>query len=251
MTPGLGPAARRCLKIGVVLALSLLGMALLPLLALPYGSLDWLAYDPSYRQGYCVPPPTEAIPPPTPELLCAEQPGPDEPLAARVNRQGIGLATFEREVAQFLLALKAAGVDLQEESFQAEMPRYRRQVLDRLIDDLLVQQAAVEAGLTVTPAEIQARLEEELSRSGGLDWFEGWLAETGQTWPEYERDVCQDLLRQAVFDKVTAEITAAQQAGQLLDAEAQAHAFERWLAERRAAADIEILVNLDATDSYP
>jgi parvulin-like peptidyl-prolyl isomerase len=207
MRQKLGSNAGRVVKIGAVLALSLLGMALLPLLALPYGNLDWSAYDPAYKQSCNVPPTSQPTVEPTPKIPCAEQPASDEPLAARVNGQGIGLAAFEREMAQFLAALEAGGVDLQDEENQARMPERRRQVLDLLIDDVLVQQAAVEAGLDVTDEEIQIRMTEEVSQSGGLEWFEGWLQATGQTWPEYERDVCQDLLRQAIMDQVTAEIS--------------------------------------------
>jgi foldase protein PrsA len=200
----------RALKIAAAVALSLLGMALLPLIALPYGSLDWLAYDPAYKQGYSFPRAVRPPPQPTPtplEVPCAELPGPDEPLAARVNDQGIGLSTFSREMDQFLAALQASGVDLEAEEFQAEMPAYRRQVLDLLIDDVLLQQAGVELGLTVSDEEIQIRVTEEISQNGGLDWFQGWLQATGQTWEEYERDICQELLRQAIFDHVTAGIT--------------------------------------------
>jgi parvulin-like peptidyl-prolyl isomerase len=207
MKPRLGISTRTGLKIAAAVALSLLGMALLPLMALPYGSLDWLAYDPAYKQGYSFPPTAQPPPKAAPEIPCAERPGSDEPLAARVNGQGIGLRAFEREMAQFLAALEASGADLQGENVQAEMPQFRRQVLDRLIDDVLVQQAAVELQLTISGEEIQIRVSEEISQSGGLDWFEGWLQETGQTRIEYERDVCQDLLRQAILDRVTAGIT--------------------------------------------
>jgi foldase protein PrsA len=201
------PTAGRGLKIAAAVALSLLGVALLPVLALPYGSLDWLIYDPAYRQGYSFPPTPRPPPTPIPEIPCAERPDPGEPLAATVNGQGIGLNAFEREMAQFLAALAAAGIDLQDESVEAEMPAYRRQVLDVLIDDVLVQQAAVEARITVPANEIEAQVTQEVSQTGGLDSFEHWLDETGQTWAEYERDVCQDLLRQTVLDRVTADIT--------------------------------------------
>jgi foldase protein PrsA len=193
----------RVLKIAGALVLSLLGMALLPLLALPYGSLDWVVYDPAYKQGYGFPP----AGPPSPEIPCAELPGPGEPLAAQVNGQGIGLSAFERELAQFLDALETSGVDVQSEEIRSQMPTFHRQVLDLLIDDVLVQQAAVEIDITVTDEEIQSRVVEEISQGGGLDWLVTWLERTGQTIKEFERDVCQDILYRAVRDHVTAEIT--------------------------------------------
>jgi parvulin-like peptidyl-prolyl isomerase len=198
---------RTAFKIVAAVVLSLLGMALLPFLALPYGNLDWIAYEPAYQQGYTFPPTTQPPPKPTPRIPCAGQPGPDEPLAARINGQGIGMEAFEREMAQFLAALVTAGTDLQAEDVQEGMPEYRRQVLDRLIDAALVQQAAVELGLTITDEEIQGRASREISQNGGLDWFEERPQETGQTWQDYQSDIYQDQLRLAILDKVTAGIT--------------------------------------------
>ncbi len=206
MKPKPGPNVKVAVKIAAALALSLLGMALLPLLALPYGSLDWVAYDPAYKAGHSFPTPAPPAARPTPQIPCAELPAPDAPLAARVNGQGIGLAAFEREMAQFLAVLEAAGNDLQDPAVQAELPGFQRQVLDLLIDDVLVQQAAVKLGLAVTDEQIQVRVSQEISQSGGIEWFEGWLAETGQTWAEYERDICQELLRQQVSAVVTAGV---------------------------------------------
>jgi foldase protein PrsA len=76
-----------------------------------------------------------------------------------------------------------------------------------MIDDVLVQQAAIEMEITVTAPEIQTQVAEEVALGGGIEPFQEWLEETGQTWEEFNRDVCQDLLNQAVFERVTSEIT--------------------------------------------
>lgn len=194
------------LKLVGALALSLLGLALLPVLALPYGGLDWRTYDPAYKGSYGFQHPPQATAPAI-EIPCAELPKPGEPLAALVNDQGMRLQAFEREMAQFLDALVASGVDLQSEEIQAQMPLFRRQILGLQIDDVLVQQAAVEFGLTVTDKKIQTHVAQEVTLGGGIEPFQVWLEETGQTWEEFNRDMCQDLLNQQVFDLVTAEIT--------------------------------------------
>ncbi len=209
--------ARRSYKIVAAVALSLLGLALLPLLALPYDRLDWTAYAPLYGgDPYTRPRPparprVRPAPTPTPTPLpiqCAELPEPGDPLAATVNGQAIGLATYERELGQFLAAVEQSGVDLAGEEAQAQMPAWRAQVLDLLIDDVLVQQAAVEAEIAIPDEQVTALVTQEISRSGGPLWFETWLSQTGQTPAEFERSVCQDLLDQAVRDWVTAGVTA-------------------------------------------
>jgi foldase protein PrsA len=198
--------AKRGIRIAGAIALSLLGLALLPVLALPYGGLDWLIYAPAYKESQPVPTPvpTEALP----TIPCAELPLPGEPLAALVNGQGISLQAYERELAQLLGALAAAGEDLESEAFRAQLPAIRSQVLDLLIDNVLVQQAAVEAGITVTDDEVQERVAEVVEQGGGLTAFEAWLEETGQSWEEFGRDMCQDILHQKMLDHVTVEISS-------------------------------------------
>jgi parvulin-like peptidyl-prolyl isomerase len=232
--------------------LALLSLAPLPLQALPYGSLDWVDYDPAYRQGcsWPVPPPqtsgkqivcgeqpaaaphipgrqtassgAQAPPPPEPaadapqaelpvlvpeapalQIPCAEMPGGDEPLAAIVSGQEIGRAAFDREMEQFLLALQAAGADVAGLDIQASLPEFRRQVLELLIEDVLIQQAAVEASISVSEESLEARIAAQVADGGGLELFQAWLAQTGQTWQEIRRDTCQELLAAQLQAAVT------------------------------------------------
>jgi foldase protein PrsA len=208
----LKPGAIRSLKIAAIVLVILLGLLPLPLLALPYNFLDWIVYDPAYKEGQPYPPP----PPPAPACKeapepflppCAEIPEPGAPLAAQVNGQGIGLRAYERELGQFLQGLEAIGADPQSPEFQAELPAYRRQVLDLMIEDVLVQQAGQEYGIVVTGDEIEERVSAEVAQGGGQDLFQAWLDETGQSWDEFRREVCQDILRLRLQDRLTAGIT--------------------------------------------
>lgn len=196
---------KRVMQVAGAVLLGVLVLALVPVLALPYTGLDWIQYDVVY-QGVARLTPTPVPPTPEPSIPCAELPQPGEPLAAQVNGQGIRLAAYERELAQLIDALAEAGEDVESEEFQAQLPDLRRQVLDTLINDVLVQQAAVEAGITVSDEEIQTNVGQAVTEAGGLATFESWLEETGQTWEEFSRDVCQELLQQRVFEEVTAGI---------------------------------------------
>lgn len=195
---------KHSLKIAGALLLSIVGLALLPVLALPYGGLDWLAYDLTYKTtvGYPTPEPT----PETVDIPCAEIPEPGDPLAALVNEQGISLSAYERELAQLLHAMETSGEDLDSEEFQALLPTYQQQILGALIDRALVQQAALEFDITVSDQEVQDEVAKVVSQGGGLESFQAWLDETGETWEEFGRDVCQGILQRKVSDHVGAGI---------------------------------------------
>jgi foldase protein PrsA len=98
-------------------------------------------------------------------------------------------------------------MDLESEEAQTQMPGLRLEILESLIRDVLVQQAAIEFGIDVDDQEIQTRITEDVELAGGQEPFQAWLEETGQTWVEFERDVCQEILNQKVLDHVTVEIS--------------------------------------------
>jgi parvulin-like peptidyl-prolyl isomerase len=195
----------RSARIAGLALLAVLSLVPLPLLALPYGSLDWVVYDPAYREGHSWPvPPGRA---PALEIPCAEFPEPDEPLVAVVNGLEIGRAAFQREMDQFLLALQAAGHDVSGE-IQPRLPEFRRQVLELMIEDILIQQAAVELGIGIDEESIAAQVAAQVEQGGGLELFQLWLEQTGQTWEEFRRDTCQDLLRARVEEAVGSSAAA-------------------------------------------
>ncbi len=204
-----GITSKRWFRIGAALSLILIGMALLPLVALPYGALDWLVYDPAYKGCYGYPAVSCPSLTPAPVVPCAELPQPGDLLAAQVNGQGIAARVYERELNQFLDALVTLGADPESDEFRANLPTYRRQVLDLLIDDVLIQQAAMEMGIVVSQQQIAEQVAQSVARGGGPEAFQAWLDETGQSWEEFRRDTCQDLLRQAVQERVTVGMPTA------------------------------------------
>jgi hypothetical protein len=190
--PGLG------IKIAAAVACSLLITVLLPILAVPYSGPDRQAYDQPPVEGNHTAPLAQV----SPQLSPGEpstQTVPAGPLVARVNGQGIELRALKRQMAQFLTA-PARSAYGQEERIHARLPALRRQALDRLIDDVLVQQAAVELGLTGAgeALSLPARAGPGIA-SSSVEAFEGERQ-------VYEKSSSQDQLRQAVIDQVTAFI---------------------------------------------
>lgn len=199
-------------RIAGLVLLALLSLVPLRLLALPYGALDWVDYDPAYREGRSFPvaSPTARTRP----IPCAELPGPDDPLAAVVNGQEIGRAAFDREMEQFLLAVQAGGADLASAEIQARLPEFRRQVLELLIEDALIQQAGVELGIGIAGESIEAQVAAQIEAGGGLELFQAYLEQTGQTTVEFRRETCQELLRAQVQAAVTGTFTGTVEAVQ-------------------------------------
>jgi len=195
----------RGIRIAGLVLLVLLSLVPLRLLALPYGRLDWVEYDPAYRLGHSHPiaSPTASAA----QIPCAELPGPEDPLAAVVNGQEIGRAAFDRELEQFLLSVQAGGADVAGPEVQDRLPEFRRQVLELLIEDVLVQQAAVELGIGVAEESIEAYVATQVEEGGGLELFQAYLEQTGQSAEEFRRDACQELLRAQVQAAVTGTFT--------------------------------------------
>ncbi len=205
--PKLKAIAKTGLKIGIAIVISLLGLALLPFLQLSLGRAEWRTLDTTLNDSPVATPTSSSILSETQQLPCAELPEPGEPLAALVGEQGIGQNAFERELDQFLAELADSGIDLEGPQVLADMPGYRRQVLDQLVEDVVVQQAAASAGITVTEDQMADFLEAELGTAEAQTEFKRELEAKGQSWEEFLHDTCQALLRQSVLEQVTTEIT--------------------------------------------
>ncbi len=118
----------------------------------------------------------------------------EEPLAARVNDQPITMAAFERERQRRLQGLEA------QPATQAD---FDASVLDAMIDQLLIEQAAPRLGVTVNDADVDAELavQEELAAANGTS-LEEMLAAQLYTTDEYRHVVRELLLTQKVSDVV-------------------------------------------------
>lgn len=105
--------------------------------------------------------PTDAPPTATPE-----------PLAARVNGEGILLEDFNIELKNMQLALQQSGEALTADEIYAR-------VLDDLIANTLLAQAAAKAGQTFDQVAIQARADNLASQMGGADKLTAWKQAMG------------------------------------------------------------------------
>jgi parvulin-like peptidyl-prolyl isomerase len=126
-----------------------------------------------------VPEPTSLPSAPTATAAAAS----DVPLAALVNGSPILLADYERELGQYEASLPLLrGIDPNSPEGQAELAEARAWILDWMITEELIVQAADEAGVVVTDADVDAVMEEIAEESGGREALEAKLADLGETY---------------------------------------------------------------------
>ncbi len=113
---------------------------------------------------------------------------PEEPLAARYNDSFVMLADWEREVERREAGMAIAGID------PATQTDYKAQVLEEMIIEGLILQAAEVQGYTVTEEEIEAAFQQSLDARGSQEGLDEWLALNLYTADEWRTELGVQLL---------------------------------------------------------
>jgi parvulin-like peptidyl-prolyl isomerase len=193
-------------------------------------SLFWLVAA-SCRGG--VPEPTAILPSPT-AVQPVETPTPFQPsrtpqsLAARVNGEAITLEQFNAELARYQAAVGT-------QMAMGDQPR----VLDDLIDRLLLDQAAAEAGFTVDEDAVQERIDELVSRLDNEQSLVDWMAVQGYTDEIFRKDLASSMAAAWMRDRIAAGVPAKAE---------QVHARQILLANSAEAASA--LARLQAGEDF-
>jgi len=156
----------------------------------------------------------EVVPPAATATVAAPSPTPtsERPLAALVNGQPILLADYQREIARFEAAMAGQGFDLKSEDGQAMLAQMRRQVLDSMIEQVLIGQAATQEGMAVSEEELEAVIQQSIEEGGGQASFEEWLKTSDLTYEEFREELRFQLLAMAIFERLAASVpTTAEQ----------------------------------------
>jgi parvulin-like peptidyl-prolyl isomerase len=106
----------------------------------------------------------------------------DAPLAALVNGRPIYLADYERALGQYEADLPLRGLDPASPEGQAELTRARSWILDFMITEELIVQAAEKAGITVSDEEVDAVMAEMIAENGGEEAFQAKLEGFGENY---------------------------------------------------------------------
>lgn len=139
--------------------------------------------------------PTDTVAPPT----IAPTPTPE--LAALINGQFITLAEYEQELARYEQAQAILGSSPPE--------NYRQVVLQALLEQKIIEQAATELGVTLTGEMVEARLNELETEAGGPENLQGWLAANQLTREEFAVALGQEMLTEQVVSRITSDVPTA------------------------------------------
>lgn len=118
---------------------------------------------------------TLSTPTPLPPTFTPVPPTPTPPpLAATVNGEWITQAELEAEVERYRAAQQALGKEVSVEEAA-------RIVLDDLMAQVLLAQAARQEGFEITEADLNSRLESLASQAGGVEALSKWQSAHGYT----------------------------------------------------------------------
>jgi len=126
-------------------------------------------------------------------------------MAAHVNGEGITLVDYQRELGLLQSAQK-------EEDIQADVQAQKTQVLDELIAQALLSQAAASSGHLIDNAELQKRISDLAGQVGGVDKLDQWKSKYGYDDPAFQRTLRLNMAAAWMRDQVAAQVgTAADQ----------------------------------------
>lgn len=185
---------------------TLLFLLIIPLLLLACGEEEPLpTVAPAINQadGGLAPPDVSEDPIVLPtETAVPATPTPEAPLAARVNNEPLFLATFEAELARY----QQAQAELGNQAGEAD---YSRIVLEALIEQVLIRQAAAARGVVVTDEMIDQEMADLQAVAGGADNFAAWLEANRYNEAEFRTAVADGLIQEQMVTAVTADVPFA------------------------------------------
>jgi peptidyl-prolyl cis-trans isomerase C len=120
------------------------------------------------------------------------------PLAALVNGEGITLAEYKAEMSRFEASSSITGTILASDT--------KTIVINELIDQTLLAQAAAENGYTVDDGELQDRINALKDQLGGAQALADWQDANGYSEVDFNRALKRSIEATWMRDKIIAEV---------------------------------------------
>ncbi len=174
----------------------------------------------------------------TPTTVKTHTPTPAVAAAAWVNGQPILLSEYKAQVDQAVSVLgQQQSFDPNTAEGNAALLQLRRQILDALIDQALIEQAAVREGISISGAQA----EEEMARLVGenVTQFEDWLQANGLTHETFKVQLQRQLLSAAFQEHRASSLPSAVE---------QVHA--RHILVMSEAKAMDVLLKLRSGESF-
>lgn len=132
-----------------------------------------------------------------------------EDVAAIVNGEEIALAELDKQVNRLM---EQSPEMFEGADGQTRINEFKRQLLQSMIDNLLVRQAAAERGITVPESEIDAQFEELKHGFPTVEDFNTALAEANMTVEDLRQQLRDQLVTQRLMEQLVgdAEVTEAE-----------------------------------------
>lgn len=128
-----------------------------------------------------------------------------EPLAVLVNGESLTLADYERQMVRYAASMTAIGQDPDTPEGQKALLEARAWVLDRMIEQRLIVQAAHAQGIDVTDEEVDAAIQ-SLVTDIGQEVFNERLANEGLTLEETHVQLKDEMLASRMMEQVVAAV---------------------------------------------
>lgn len=158
--------------------------------------------------------------------------------AALVNGQPIELEGYEAQVVLALDSLsQQQSFDQNTEEGRVALVLLRRQILDAMIDQVLIEQAAAREGISISEEEVQAEI--TLLIGDDVAKFEEWLSANGLTRDSFKFQLQQQLLSAAFQEHVVGPVPPAVE---------QVHA--RHILVMSEAEAMDVLIKLRSGESF-
>jgi parvulin-like peptidyl-prolyl isomerase len=135
-----------------------------------------------------------------------------EGAAATVNGAAVAMDAFRKQALDTQRFYVERGLDPNTDQGQQELLRLRRQVLDDMINQVLIEQAAKEMGITVGDSEVDASLAKSIEASGGAEKFQASLVEANATMDDVRQMERASLIGRKVQEQVTADVPTTAEA---------------------------------------
>ena len=148
------------------------------------------------------------------------------PVAARVNGTPILLSTLSQDVSLIRNVSAQGGFD----GTPPEVDEVREQVLNKLIDQLLIEQQAELLGLNISAQDLAVNAQTIQNQAGSREKFEAWLADNSLTEQQFLDRLDEQLTARRLYEQITSQVP---------DQADQISLRYMWITEAHIAQEVE------------